>query len=231
MKYRFVNEHRHEYGVQSMCRVLKISRAGFYKWLHKPLSDRAIEDLRLLELIRQSYQASNGVYGAPRIHLDLKEVGESCGMNRVAKIMKKHKIKAVLGYKAHRNPAGRPSVVAPNTLNREFNVDEPNTVWVTDITYIRTWQGWLYLAAVMDLYSRRIVGWSMKPSMGKEIVVDALCMAVNRRQPTQRVLVHCKRKFTDVFIFVCPAAMITADSNKRGNHDSSHHHKTPAVLA
>ena len=101
-----------------------------------------------------------------------------------------HKIKAIIGYKSHHSVAGRPSFVAPKTLNREFSVDSHNIAWVTDITYIRPWQGWLYLAAVMDWYSRRIVGWSMKPTMGKEIVLDALCMAINRRQPTQRVLVH-----------------------------------------
>ena len=173
-----------------MCRVPGISRAGFYKWLHKTLSDRAKEDLRLLELIQHSHQGSYGVYGLPRIFLYLREVGERCGENRVARVMRTHKIKAIIGYKSHHSVAGRPSFVAPKTLNREFSVDSHNIAWVTDITYIRPWQGWLYLAAVMDWYSRRIVGWSMKPTMGKEIVLDALCMAINRRQPTQRVLVH-----------------------------------------
>jgi putative transposase len=173
-----------------MCRVLKVSRSGFYAWLHKPLSDRAIEDLRLLELIRASYVASGGVYGSPRVFLDLRETGERCGFHRVARIMRENKIKALLGYKTPKLIAGRPSIIAPNHLQREFFVEQPNQVWVTDITYLRTWQGWLYLAVVMDLYARRIVGWLMKPSLSREIVLDALMMAVWRRRPQQQVLVH-----------------------------------------
>ena len=148
-----------------MCRVLQIARAGFYFWLHKPLSDRAIEDLRLLSLIRISYVASHGIYGANRIVLDLKELGEACGKNRVAKIMRRHKLKALRGYKAPRIVHGRPSIITPNKLERAFTVSSPDTSWVTDITYIRTWQGWLYLAVVVDLYSRKVVGWSMKPTL------------------------------------------------------------------
>jgi putative transposase len=145
-----------------MCRVLGVTRAGFYMWLHKPLSARAIEDQRLLPLIRHSYIASSGVYGARRVFLDLREAGEVCGIHKVERIMRTHKIQALRGYKAPRTIVGRPSIIAPNTLNREFTVDQPDRAWVTDITYIRTWQGWLYLAVVMDLFSRRIVGWSMK---------------------------------------------------------------------
>ena len=170
-----------------MCRVLQVARSGFYKWLHKPLSDRAIEDQRLLGLIRDSYTISGGVYGAPRVFGDLREAGESCGKHRVARIMRRHKIKAIRGYKAPRPIAGRPSIIAPNRLNREFTVDAPDRAWVTDITYIRTWQGWLYLAVVMDLHARKIVGWSMKPTLARELVLDALLMAVWRRKPQHRV--------------------------------------------
>lgn len=173
-----------------MCRVLRVSRSGFYQWLHKPLSDRAVENLRLLGLIRASYAASGGVYGAPRVFLDLREVGETCGKHRVARIMRAHKIKAVRGYKAPRAIAGRPSIIAPNRLQREFTVNQPDVAWVTDITYIRTWQGWLYLAVVVDLYSRKVVGWSMKPTLAREIILDALIMAVWRRRPKNTVIVH-----------------------------------------
>lgn len=121
-----------------MCRVLRVARSGFYQWLHKPLSDRAIDDQRLLGLIRASYAASGGVYGSPRIFLDLREVGEGCGENRVARLMKVNKIKAIRGYKAPRPIAGRPSIIAPNKLQREFTVEQADTAWVTDITYIRT---------------------------------------------------------------------------------------------
>jgi putative transposase len=173
-----------------MCRVLRIARSGFYQWLHKPLSDRAIEDQRLLSLIRASYAASGGVYGAPRVFLDLREVGETCGKHRVARIMRTNKIRALRGYKTPRRVVGRPSIIAPNKLQREFTVDHPDQVWVTDITYIRTWQGWLYLAVVLDLHSRKVVGWSMKPTLAREIVLDALVMAVWRRRPSGTVMVH-----------------------------------------
>ena len=141
-----------------MCRVLKVSRSGFYQWLHRPLSDRAIEDQRLLALIRASYAASHGVYGSPRVFLDLREIGETCGKHRVARIMRINNIKVIRGYKAPRLIAGPPSIIAPNTLNRDFTVEDPDRVWVTDITSLRTWQGWLYLAVVMDLYLPMIVG-------------------------------------------------------------------------
>ena len=173
-----------------MCTVLRVSRSGFYGWLHKPLSDRRIEDVRLLELIRDSYIGSGGVYGAPRVFGDLREAGETCGHNRVARIMQINRIRAIRGYKAHRRITGRPSIISPNRLQREFTVDARDKAWVTDITYIRTWQGWLYLAVVVDLYARKVVGWSMKPTLARDIVLDALMMAVVRRRPTESVVVH-----------------------------------------
>lgn len=190
MKYRFVADHNDEFPVRTMCNLLDISRSGYYEWRFRPLPDRAIEDARLLPLIHASYGASFGVYGYRQISMDLKETGETCGKHRVYRIMKAHNIKAIHGYKKPRVVNGRPSILAPNTLNREFKVATPDTVWVTDITYIRTWQGWLYLAVVLDLFSRRVVGWSMKPTLAREIVLDALMMAVWRRKPRSRVLVH-----------------------------------------
>lgn len=190
MKYQFINEHRHEHPVRTMCRVLQVSSSGFYDWFGRPPSNHALEDARLLVLIRASYTASGGVYGARRVFLDLREVGETCGKNRVARIMQVNGIKAVHGYKIPRGPFGRPSIIAPNKLRREFTVDQPDRAWVTDITYIRTWQGWLYLAVVMDLFSRLIVGWSMKPTLARELVLDAILMSVWRRKPKHQVLVH-----------------------------------------
>jgi putative transposase len=118
VKYRFINDHRDEFRIQVMCRVLRVSRGGFYQWLHTPLSDRAIEDQRLLGVIGDSYVASSGVYGARRVFGDLREAGETCGKHRVAKIMRNHKIRAIRGYKAPRHIVGRPSIVAPNRLER-----------------------------------------------------------------------------------------------------------------
>ncbi len=200
--------------------MLKVSRSGFYQWLHKPLSDRAIDDRRLLTLIRASYEASGGVYGAPRVFLDLREAGESCGKHRVARIMKTHNIRALRGYKAPRRIAGRPSLIAPNRLKRDFSVDQPDAAWVTDITYIRTWQGWLYLAVVVDLYSRKVVGWSMKPTLARELVLDALLMAVVRRRPKTPVIVHSDQGTqygSDDWMRFCHSNGLTPSMSRRGN--------------
>lgn len=220
MKYRFMNEHRREYPLAMMCRVLQVARAGFYAWLQCPESDRAKDDTRLLELIRHSYAASHGVYGARRVFGDLREAGESCGLHRVERLMQHHKIKAVRGYKKPRAIAGRPSIIAPNHLQREFTVDAPNKVWVTDITYIRTWQSWLYLAVVLDLYVRKVVGWSMKATLGRELALDALLMAVWRRKPQQRVIVHSDQGSqygSDDFKRFCAAHNIEPSMSRRGN--------------
>lgn len=203
-----------------MCRVLKVARAGFYAWLHQPNSNRAIQDERLLGLIRDSYVASGGVYGSPRVFADLREAGESCGKHRVERIMRNHKIKAIRGYKSPKAVNGRPSILAPNRVNREFTVDAPDLVWVTDITYIRTWQGWLYLAVVLDLHSRAVVGWSMKPTIAKEVVLDALMMAVWRRKPTQEVIVHSDQGSqygSDDWKRFCDANKLLPSMSRRGN--------------
>ena len=220
MKYQFMLEHRWQFGIATMCRVLKVARAGYYQWFHKPLSDHAVEDQRLLRIIQTSYAASGGVYGSRRIFLDLRELGETCGVHRVARIMRINKIKALRGYKAPRQVAGRPSIVAPNKLEREFNVDLPNRAWVTDITYIRTWQGWLYLAVVLDLYSRKVIGWSMQPSLARKIVLDALMMAVWRRRPKQSVIVHSDQGSqygSDDWIRFCHANNLEPSMSRRGN--------------
>ena len=203
-----------------MCRVLSVARSGFYQWLHKPLSDRAIDNERLLGLIRASYAASGGVYGAPRVFADLREVGECCGRHRVARLMRIHKIRALRGYKRPRHVAGRPSILAPNTLNRGFTVERPDQAWVTDITYLRTWQGWLYLAVVVDLYSRKVVGWSMKPTLAKELALDALLMAVWRRKPQAPVLVHSDQGSqygSDEWRRFCTAHHLEPSMSRRGN--------------
>lgn len=203
-----------------MCRVLGVARAGFYAWLHNPLSDRAIEDLRLLELIRDSYAASSCVYGSPRVFGDLREVGETCEKHRVARIMRTHMMRVVRGYKTPRHVAGRPSILNSNRLNREFTVAEPDRAWVTDITYIRTWQGWLYLAVVMDLHSRMIIGWSMKPTLARELVPDALLMALWRRRPRQRVIVHSDQGTqygSEDWTRFCQANHLDPSMSRRGN--------------
>ena len=139
-------------------------------------------------MIRDSYVASGGVYGAPRVFADLREAGEMCGKQRVERIMRHHKIQAVRGYKSPKAVKGRPSILAANRVI--VNSLSMPRVWVTGITYIRTWQGWLYLAVVLNLHSRAVVGWSMKPTIAKEPVLDALMMAMWRRKPAQEGIVH-----------------------------------------
>ncbi|WP_354016138.1 IS3 family transposase [Dyella japonica] len=220
VKYRFINDHRHVFRVAPMCRMLEVTRGGFYQWLDKPESDRAIEDRRLLGLIRDSYDASGGVYGARRVLGDLREAGEVCGKHRVEKIMHAQKIKAIRGYKAPRRIVGRPSLIAPNRLQRQFTVDQPDQAWVTDITYLRTWQGWLYLAVVIDLHSRKVIGWSMKPTLAREGGLDALLMAIWRRKPTKAVIVHSDQGSqygSDDWQRFCRAHGLQPSMSRRGN--------------
>ncbi|WP_201405810.1 IS3 family transposase [Raoultella ornithinolytica] len=220
LKYRFINEHRTVWGVMMMCRVLHVARAGFYAWLHNPVSARDKDNQRLLTLIRDSYSLSGGVYGYRRVHGDLNEIGETCGKNRVGRIMQLNRIKAVRGYKAPRRIAGRPSVVAPNRVQRQFTVVRANQVWVTDITYIRTWQGWLYLAVVIDLFARNVVGWSMKPTLSRELALDALMMAVWRRKPDSEVIVHSDQGSqygSDDWQRFCRANNLAPSMSRRGN--------------
>jgi putative transposase len=189
LAYEFMKQHRSEFSIKAMCRCLKVSRSGFYDWLHNPLSNRAREDARLSRLIRASYVASHGVYGAPRILLDLREAGETCSKHRVARLMRVHNIRALQRYRTRRYQPSKTSELVPNTLQREFTVERPNKVWVTDLTSIRTWQGWLYLAVVVDLFSRKVVGWATKSTLARELVLDAALMAIRRRRPT-KTLIH-----------------------------------------
>jgi len=187
--YGFIKTHRRPYSVQTMCRLLEVAPSGYSAWRQEPISNRAREDARLLRLIRASFAASYGIYGAPRVFLDLREAGETCSKHRVTRLMRINKIRAVRGDGTRRYSVTKPSASIPNVLRRNFTVAKPNPAWVTDITYIRTWQGWLYLAVVMDLFSRKIVGWATKPTIARELVLDAVMMAVRRRRP-QKTLIH-----------------------------------------
>jgi putative transposase len=171
-----------------MCRTLDVTRSGFYAWLKRPLSDRALEDARLLGLIRASFVASHGIYGARRVFLDLREAGETCSKHRVARLMRVNNIRAAHGYRMRTRSAAKPSALIPNLLQRHFQVSKPNKAWVTDITYIRTWEGWLYLAVVMDLFSRKVVGWATRQTLSRELALDAVLMAVKRRKARNAVI-------------------------------------------
>jgi len=191
VKYAFIKAHRDEFSVRAMCRVLKVHVSGFYAWLKNGLSGQVKRRRRLTGLIKQSWLESGCVYGYRKIHHDLLSLGELCAPNTVAKLMRGEGLRAQVGYKRRPGKYGtKPAIVAANRLQQDFNVDAPDTVWVTDITYIRTHEGWLYLAAVIDLYSRKVVGWSMHSRMQTSLALNALLMAVWRRKPTEKVIVH-----------------------------------------
>lgn len=187
-KYEFIKANQRKYNAMMMCRQLGVARSGYYDWLKKPESDRAIEDKRLLRLIRASFSASQGVYGAPRVFLDLREAGETCSKHRVARLMRENNIRAQPGYRTRRYVAGKPFKLIPDLVKRNIEVSRPNRVWVSDITYIRTWEGWLYLAIVMDLYSRKIVGWATRSTIHRDLVLDAILMAVKERHPRETII-------------------------------------------
>jgi putative transposase len=220
VRYAFIRDHRDEFRVVTMCRVMRVHRSGFYAWLREPASPRRTEDDRLLWKIRKAHQRSDGSYGSPRIFLDLRDEGERCGKHRVERIMRAHGIRGTRLGKTPRRTYGRPSMVAPNRLEQNFNVAAPDRAWVTDITYLKTQEGWLYLAAVIDLYSRMVVGWSMKASINREVVLDALLMAVRRRRPTGPVIVHSDQGSqygSDDWIRFCRAHGLQPSMSRRGN--------------
>lgn len=217
--YKFIEAHRSEFGVETMCRVLGVSRSGYYSWLEKPISDRAHEDARLLRLIRASFVASHGIYGAPRVHQDLRELGETCSKHRVERLMRENGLRALHGYRTRHIPVANPPALIPNLLQRQFTASRPNEAWVTDITYIRTWQGWLYLAVVVDLFSRKVVGWSTKPTIHKELVLDAVRKAVQRRRP-RKALIHSDQGTqygSDAWRRFCKANHLEPSMSRRGN--------------
>ena len=191
MRYAFIRSHEEQHSVRRMCRMLALHPSGYYAWRAEPISAKQNDDRRLTGLIKQFWLESGGVYGYRKIADDLREVGEFCGKHRVYRLMRSEALRSQTGYR--RRPGqryGRPSVIAPNHVQQQFDVVVPNQVWVTDITYIRTHEGWLYLAVVLDLFSRQVIGWSMQSRIDRELAINALLMAVWRRQPRQEVVVH-----------------------------------------
>ena len=201
MRYAFIEEHRPVFSIRAMCRGLRVHPSGFYAWLKSPFSKRAVEDERQTELIKDAWEDSGKVYGYRKLHDDLCDQGETCCPNRVARLARLAGIKAQIGYKRRLGKyGGKPSVVVNNTLDRQFNVDAPDRFWVTDITYIKTYEGFSYLAVVIDLYSRKVVGWAMQSRQPTDLVLQALLMAVWRRKPASKVLIHSDQgsQFTSI---------------------------------
>ena len=217
--YDFIKAHRYLFSVEAMCRVLEVAPSGYYDWLKQPISRRAQEDARLLRLIRASIVASHGIYGAPCVFLDLREAGETCSKHRVARLMRLNGLRALHGYRTRRWSVGKPSVLIPNILQRQFTVTRRNKAWVTDITYIRTWQGWLYLAVVIDLFSRKVIGWAAGPTIHRELVLNAVLMAVRRRRP-HGTIIHSDQGTqygSDAWRRFCRTNRLEPSMSRKGN--------------
>ena len=186
--------HKGKFPMMLMCRVLGVSSSGYYAYRTRPASGRSLENRRLLNRIRAVHEKSRRTYGSPRVHGQLVAEGESCSRGRVERLMSANGIRAKQQRKFVMTTDSKHDLpVAENVLGREFSVDEPNRVWSSDITYIPTDEGWLYLAGVLDLCSRTAVGWSMSDSLERTLVVDALRMAYRRRRPGKGLIHHSDR--------------------------------------
>ena len=192
MRYGFIARHRSVWPVATMCRVLEVSRSGFHDWHRRRPCARALENERLTVRIRSFFELSRRTYGSPRIWRDLLEVGEHVGENRVARLMHAAQLRArARRLRRPQDQGVRPEhTIAPNILDRDFQATAPNVKWVADFTYVDTAEGWLYVAVVLDLYSRRVVGWSMSANMTAQMVIDALLMAIWRRGRPRELLHH-----------------------------------------
>ena len=194
MRYRFIRDNQSQFHTETMCRALDVSRSGFYAWLKRPKSERAIANDELLVKIKRVHKKSRKTYGSRRVQKQLLSESETCSKNRVARLMSQHGIMAKTKRKFRATTNSKHNTpVAENLLNRQFEVDAPNKVWAADITYIPTDEGWLYLATVMDLGSKRIVGLSMGERMTKELAMDALKVAIRQRKPMEGLIHHSDR--------------------------------------
>lgn len=195
MTYRFIEGHQEAWPVRVMCQTLEVSPAGYYAWLSRPPSFQQQRRAALLVLIQGIHAEVKQRYGSPRVHAALAAQGEACSVNTVAKLMRDNDIRAKSArrFRCRTTDSNHPLPVADNLLGREFEPEGPNESWVADITYVPTREGWLYLAIVEDLYSRKVVGWSMAATMESRLVVDALELAVKRRLPDEGLVAHSDR--------------------------------------
>ena len=194
MRYICIDRRRRQYPVKMMCRVLKVSRSGYYSWRVRPESERSKTDREVTQAIERLHKASKGTYGSPRITADLRDEGNRHGKHKVARLMRLAGLKGCPKRRFRVTTQRDPShPVADNLLDQDFTAEAPNQRWASDITYIATNQGWLYLAVIMDLYSRRIVGWSMSRWINRHLVIDALNMAIGARRPGAELIHHSDR--------------------------------------
>jgi putative transposase len=195
MRFRFIEDRRVDYPVRVMCRVLEVSPAGYYAWRSRPESARSIANRELLADIKRAHRDSHGRYGSPRIHAELTAQGRGASRGRIERQMRHHGIRAIMAKprRCRTTDSGHGFPIAPNLLDRKFSTAARNQVWLADITYIDTDQGWLYLAAVLDMYSRRIVGWAMADHLRAELPSAALRMAIRQQRPEPGLIHHSDR--------------------------------------
>lgn len=194
MRYAFIQKRLRSYPVNVCCRVLGVSRSGYYKWLKKGESKRRKEGKRLIRIIKKVHSKSRRTYGSPRVHAELKHQGWTCGRGRVERLMKRYGIQARMKKRftvTTRSKSSSPEMA--NRLERQFNVPKPDSVWASDVTYFWTKEGWLYLAVTLDLYSRRVIGWSMQLRLDTQLVLNALDMALAQRKISPGLMHHSDR--------------------------------------
>jgi transposase InsO family protein len=190
-----MQDHARQFPLRLMCRVLEVAPAGYYAWKKRPASAAKLKRTLLVESIRQVHRHSRGLYGSPRVHRQLVAQGTRCCENTVAKVMKQQQIRSRIKrrFRIRTTDSNHPHPIAPNTLDRQFDKPLPDQAWAADITYIPTDQGWLYLSAIIDLCSRKIVGWSTADHLKAELATDALQQAIRRRDPAPGLLHHSDR--------------------------------------
>ena len=195
MIFAWMERHVRQWPLSVMCQVLEVSRSGYYAWIERPPSKRQERAMKLTEQIRAAHEQSRGSYGSPRVTVDLNEAGVAVCENTVAKLMRQAgiQVKAKRRYVPRTTDSNHEHPIAPNRLDRDFAASAPDRKWTCDITYVPSDQGWLYLAVVMDLFSRKIVGWSMREHLRSELVSEALQMAIRRRRPGAGLLHHSDR--------------------------------------
>ena len=222
MKSAFIQQHRDQFPVTVLCEVLMVSRSGFYSWQRRGLSATRRRRQQLTEQIQEIHYRSGRVFGSPKVYRELKARGVACNQKTVAKCMKAAgmRSKIVPRFRVQTTDSNHSHPIAPNLVNRNFQRSRKDEVWLTDITYIPTAEGWLYLAAVEDLFTREIVGWSMSEQMESRLVVDALQMALSRRQPKQGLIAHSDRGVqyaSDHYQRMLKQHGITCSMSRKGN--------------
>jgi putative transposase len=227
MSFRFIEDHRNAYPVRVLCAVLEVSPAGYYAWRSREPSARSAANRELVAAIRHVHRASGGRYGSPRVHAELLAQGRGTSRGRIERLMRRHGIRAIMApARRARTTDSRHSLpIAPNLVARDFTAAAPNRVWLADITYIQTDEGWLYLAAVMDLFSRKIVGWAMRDHLRTELTSAALMMAIQRQRPAAGLIHHSDRGVQyashDYRVILAAADITTSMSRKADCFDNA----------